>query len=151
MKKSIGSNMTAEPVTIGTGVSIREAQEIMQMWGMRHLPVTDHNDRLVGLVSDRDLSKGFSLGHASNQPVTQIMSENPYSVQSDASIAEVAQTMADNKFGCVVIVDLADQVKGIFTTVDALNILAKILQDPKDVDFRVLKIEEYLTQRRQAV
>ena len=47
--------------------------------------------------------------------------------------------------------ELADHVKGIFTTVDALHILAKILRDPKDVDFKVLKISDYLVYHRQVV
>ena len=51
--------MTRNPMTIGADASVHDALERMLSGGFRHLPVTD-GDRVVGLVSMRDLSKASS-------------------------------------------------------------------------------------------
>ena len=42
-------------VTIGAGASVREAVALMRERGIRHLPVLDADERLIGIVTDRDL------------------------------------------------------------------------------------------------
>jgi CBS domain-containing protein len=49
--------MTKDPGTIEVGTSVAEALDRMLEGGFRHLPVME-NDRLVGVVSLRDLSRG---------------------------------------------------------------------------------------------
>jgi len=51
--------MTRNPMTIGADASVHDALECMLSGGFRHVPVTD-GDRVVGLVSLRDLSKASS-------------------------------------------------------------------------------------------
>src|SRR5437764_13610076 len=51
--------MTRRPVTIGPDASAEEALEKMLAGGFRHLPVLQ-GERLVGMVSMRDLSKALS-------------------------------------------------------------------------------------------
>ena len=51
--------MTQRPVTIGPDASVEEALEKMLAGGFRHLPVLE-GERLVGMVSMRDLSKALS-------------------------------------------------------------------------------------------
>ena len=48
--------MTRNPVTIDTSATAHDALDQMLSGGFRHLPVMD-GDRVVGLVSMRDLSK----------------------------------------------------------------------------------------------
>ena len=51
--------MTRNPVTIGPDADVHDALDRMLSGGFRHLPVMDE-DRVVGLVSMRDLSKATS-------------------------------------------------------------------------------------------
>jgi CBS domain-containing protein len=55
--------MTRDPVTTQASATTREALERMLAGGFRHLPVLD-GDRLVGMVSMRDLSRAASTGPA---------------------------------------------------------------------------------------
>jgi CBS domain-containing protein len=48
--------MTRNPVTIDSDSAVQDALDRMLSGGFRHLPVMD-GDRVVGLVSMRDLSK----------------------------------------------------------------------------------------------
>jgi len=51
--------MTRSPMTIGPDALVKDALDRMLSGGFRHLPVVD-GDRVVGLVSMRDLSKATS-------------------------------------------------------------------------------------------
>jgi CBS domain-containing protein len=51
--------MTRDPVTIAAEADVHDALDRMLTGGFRHLPVLD-GDRVVGLVSMRDLSKATS-------------------------------------------------------------------------------------------
>lgn len=49
--------MTSSPVSVTPGTSIEEATQNMLEHGFRHLPVVDEDQRLVGIVSIRDLAR----------------------------------------------------------------------------------------------
>lgn len=82
----------------------------------------------MGIVSHRDLAvlEAISKAHPSELRVVDAMSREPYTVPSTAPLREVAQVMADRKYGAVVVVN-DGQVGGIFTTTDGLRLLAQLL------------------------
>jgi len=54
--QAIGHWMTRNPQTISSDATVDEALRRMLDGGFRHLPVTD-DDRIVGMISMRDLSR----------------------------------------------------------------------------------------------
>jgi acetoin utilization protein AcuB len=60
--------------------------------------------------------------------VAEAMTPEPYSVTPDAPLWEVAKHMAREKFGCAVVTDEGGAVVGLFTTTDALNVLADVTE-----------------------
>jgi CBS domain-containing protein len=53
--------MTADPMTVPPDTPVQEALNTMLERGFRHLPVTD-GDRILGIVSMRDLTRAGSAG-----------------------------------------------------------------------------------------
>ncbi len=51
----VAAVMTPDPVTLSSGASIRQAIEIMEAEGFRHLPITGANGRVVGVLSVKDI------------------------------------------------------------------------------------------------
>lgn len=115
---------------------------------MRHLPIVD-GTTLVGVVSERDILKAYSLQKSGKTEVKHIMAKSPYQVREDASVAEVSNAMADHKYGCAVVTDNHGHVVGIFTTTDALHLLSRILKGPTEVDYRAVQLREYLSLHRR--
>lgn len=60
--------------------------------------------------------------------VKEAMTPEPYTVHPDAPLREVVWAMARHKYGCVLVTQGAEIV-GLFTTVDALRVLASVLQE----------------------
>jgi acetoin utilization protein AcuB len=143
----VGKTMTQEPMSIGPDVTLEDAHEIMRNWGMRHLPVTAQDGSIVGLLSERDIFKHQALHGSDNRTVVaDAMASHPYVVTPDKSLAEVADKMARNKYGCAVVAG-QQGICGIFTTTDALRILARMLREPDGSPFKVMRIEDYFRTR----
>lgn len=146
MKKSINEAMTKQPVSIAGDVALSDALEIMRSWGMRHLPVTESNGAVRGLVSERDILRYMAYNHGVKAQVSDAMTREPFVVEPTESLSKVASRMAAEKFGCAIVAD-EKGIRGIFTTTDALKILAEILRDPDRNPFKVMCIEDYFRTR----
>ncbi len=116
--------MTKSPHTIGRDQTLDRASEVMRTHGIRHLPVLE-GGQLLGILSNRDVYLIETLQDVDPAKVTveEAMSAEPYSVTPDASLSEVVSTMAEHKYGAAVVMK-GREVVGIFTTIDALHVLA---------------------------
>jgi acetoin utilization protein AcuB len=126
------------PVTIGPEASFYEARNLIHEKGVRHLPVVDKNNTLVGIVTDRDIREAapsdatllsvqelnYLLGKLKVSsfmtPKDKLMSITP-----DTLIEEAVQLMHDNKIGCLPVVEQG-KLYGLFTETDALDHLVDI-------------------------
>ncbi|MBI5015955.1 MAG: CBS domain-containing protein [Deltaproteobacteria bacterium] len=128
--------MTSTPKTIGKGQSVTDAIRMLKESGIRHLPVMD-GDRLVGIVTDRDL-KDFSPSKAttldmfelhyllSKATVADAMRRNPVTVQPDDTIEKAALLMHDHKIGCLPVLGEKGRLVGLLTQEDVFEALVKV-------------------------
>jgi acetoin utilization protein AcuB len=128
MTPAIDAFMTRGVQTIGLKSHLSEAHRLMNDNAIRHLPVLE-GGRLVGMLSQRDLHLIETLKGVDPQEVTveEAMTQDVYSVAPGTSLAEVARTMAAHKYGSVLVVR-DNEVEGIFTTIDALQALERVLK-----------------------
>ncbi len=120
------------PVTISPDASFFEARALIHEKGIRHLPVVDKNNYLVGIVTDRDIREAapsdatllsvqelnYLLGKLK---VRSIMTpkEKLITITPDTIIEEAVQLMHDHKIGCLPVIE-GEKLYGIFTGTDAL-------------------------------
>ncbi len=120
------------PTTVRPDDSVWVASEKMVWAGIRHVPVTE-GDRLVGLVSDREVAVHHARGiEAVREPVANIMERAPHTCHAEDSVTEVAARMAAEKVGCLPVVEKGHLV-GILTTTDILTTQVREAMSPSDV------------------
>lgn len=117
---------TAMPHTIGVDIPAIKALDMMREFGIRHLPV-QNGGKLVGIVTDRDLKLAASFKKADNLTAEDVMSPDPYTVDVDRPLDEVANETA-HKYGAAIITQSNGKIVGIFTAVDGLRVLAELLE-----------------------
>jgi acetoin utilization protein AcuB len=124
MKSPISAYMSNTPHTIGAEQTLSTAHDLMRKYGIRHLPVL-HGSKPVGIVSLRDLHLVETLSDVDPDkvPVEDAMTTDLYIVGPDKPLSEVAAEMVERKVGSALIVD-DKRVVGLFTTTDALRVLA---------------------------
>jgi acetoin utilization protein AcuB len=122
--------MTPAPVTIGRAQVLSDAARRMHEHHIRHLPVLE-GGFLFGILSERDIDLVEALPDLDPDVVTveEAMTQDPYTVKADTPVREVAAMMAEHKYGTAVVMEQG-RVAGIFTTVDALRLLAEVLTPP---------------------
>ncbi len=126
------------PVTINPDASFFEAQNLIQGKGIRHLPVVDENNRILGIVTESDIRKAgpsdvdmLRVREASsllrNLKVSAFMTpkEKLVTITPDTLIEEAVELMHDHKIGCLPVLE-GDKLYGIFTETDALDLLVDV-------------------------
>lgn len=118
--------ISTSPITIAPTRDLASAAALMEEHGVRHLPVLQ-DDKLVGLLSQRDIATAGALGRSGHKhTVQEAMSTSVFTCGPEAHIHSVATEMADLKYGVAVVVARESplRVVGVFSTVDALRALA---------------------------
>lgn len=126
--------MTKDPVTAAADATVGEVMAILHDLDARHLPIVDGR-QLVGIISDRDLrafgaSELLSLEDLDDRrerletPISDVMASDVISLEPETELAEVVDTMLDQRVGAIPIVDRhSDELVGIVSYVDVLRAL----------------------------
>ncbi|MEX2147534.1 MAG: CBS domain-containing protein [Candidatus Rokuibacteriota bacterium] len=129
-----------QPVaTIGARTSVRDAVALMRERGIRHLPVLDGAQRLLGIVTDRDLRQvmfDVALGSVDEDtarlgdlPVREIMTWGVVTVTPATDLREAIGVMRERRLGALPVVDAAAHVVGMLTERDLLDALHALLRE----------------------
>lgn len=124
----IAQVMTPVPKSIGPDLSVVKAQEIMTQHKIRHLPVMVGN-RVLGLLSDRNVKAATLSKWGEGFLVKDIMMPEPFVVRPTTSIDDVLGEMIKYKYGSVIVQEKGGEVVGLFTSIDALWLLRKLLRE----------------------
>lgn len=122
----IAKYMVASPYCVEPTMNLKSAEVLMRSRKIRHLPVIK-NDRLLGIVSERELKAARCLPQGDSLKIGDIMTTDVFVSSVNSSLADVARKMAEHKFGSTLIVNNKNEVIGIFTTTDALRILGDFM------------------------
>ena len=123
----VSSFMSETPKTLDMNATLAEAETLCAGLGIRHVPVL-HMDRVIGIVSDRDLRKARGRGRKDDFPVGDLMTQHILEVNSGAPLSEAAQAMSTHKISSLPVV--ADgRLVGILTVSDVLEHCVSVLGD----------------------
>lgn len=129
----VATVMTPFPYSVDAREDLRTAHAMMSQHGIRHLPVM-REGKLEGIVSERELEVAMGvLGERDPEvrlPVWSVCHRQPYTVELDVTLAEVAEAMANLHIGSV-LVTRKGKLAGIITTVDICRAFAEVLRGRK--------------------
>jgi CBS domain-containing membrane protein len=119
--------MTSVVEVLTVGDTLAAARRQIARGRIRHLPVVDGNERLVGLITHRRILESWvSHGHPNDEspgevardvPVEMIMEKEVLTVDPSTSAAHAARLLETYKLGCLPVVDHGKLV-GIVTEAD---------------------------------
>ena len=124
--------MSSNVHCVQAGDSCTELMRIMKEYHVRHVPVVDEQQRLVGIVSEGDVLLGGNVTktgyHVSpescsaNSPrcAADLMSENAITLSSESTLEDAARIMVEHSLSSIPIVD-KDRLVGIVTSTDLLR------------------------------
>ena len=126
-------HMQRSPVTIKPELPIPEARELLRLHKFRHLPVTDELERLVGMITDRDLRSSYPstflteeqqrevLSPLAATPVSTIMSRDFVFLSPCSTLDDALLLFDRQKVGSLPVLDDRNRVVGIFSIRDLMQ------------------------------
>ena len=129
--------MTTSVTTLPDDARLLDAALLIRRTGKRHVPILSAEGKVVGIISDRDVSRlaPSMLAQMTPEdynrvfeatPITKAMTKNPMSVSPDAPVAEAVALLYSKKIGALLAVEDGKLV-GILTVNDMLGLLNELL------------------------
>jgi CBS domain-containing protein len=126
--------MSKKLITVKWNETLSEAFRLMEEYNIRHLPVLDAYDHLVGILSNRDLQRAMNPqrpGFAEGCLVSDFMSWPTITIDENTPIKQVAEGMIDEKISALLVTSGQSNIVGIVTSEDLLRYLAASLEEGK--------------------
>src|SRR5271157_2253695 len=109
------SGMIVDPVTVRPTQKIYEAQEIMRSFRISGVPVVDENNRLVGILTNRDLRFETRV----DIPISEVMTKDPlFTVAVGTTLEEAQKELHKHRVEKLPVVDEHYTLKGLITVKD---------------------------------
>ncbi|MDF2854437.1 MAG: acetoin utilization protein AcuB [Neobacillus sp.] len=124
--------MKTEVITLAPTDSIADAMNVMEKRNIRHIPVIDHDNQLVGIVTLSDIRDAApSIFRANDhledlqKPIKTIMKKDVITGHPLDFVEEIAAVFYEHKIGCLPITNNRKLV-GIVTETDMLMTLIEL-------------------------
>ncbi len=117
-------------ITAFDNSTVGDALDILKRNRIKHLPVVDDNQTLLGVTSETDLLKIFPKGKELSTfevnllcrtPLAKIMRPKPISVPWQKTAEEAALIMRTNRISCLPVLDEDDKLVGILSKDDIID------------------------------
>jgi len=129
--------MSSVVETLSVGDTLATARRQIQRGRIRHLPVVDGNERVVGLLTHRGILEAWvSHGHpdtenvaavARDVPVEMVMEKDVRTIGPDTPAADAARILESHKLGCLPVVE-GGKLVGIVTEADFVRFARRYLE-----------------------
>ncbi|MGF1688118.1 CBS domain-containing protein [Photobacterium japonica] len=140
---TVADMMTPHPYTLSASHTLADAKRLMDEHHIHHIPITDKDNALVGLVSQRDIlaAQESSLERLSTSPLItaldipleNAMHRDLRSVSPLAGLKDAALYMQKYRIGCLPIVS-HNELVGIITDTDFVSIAINLLEIQEEVE-----------------
>lgn len=123
--------MTRSPRSISADATVGEAWRLLRMLEVSHLPITNDEGGLVGLVSDADFGRwpiprrvserqGNQV-HSLMSPVSTVMTDARIVIEADEDVEEALDLMTENEIAVLPVIDSEGLVVGIVSSDDIVR------------------------------
>ena len=139
---TVGEIMTIDVNRLSPDASLDQMQELMSERSIRHIPIVDTDNNLVGLVTQRDvLAATLAIpGKSGSEDVSSphlkasdIMRKKMFKVEESTDLRVAALTMQRHKIGSLLVVK-DDQLTGIITDSDYVGLAINLLEQMEEIE-----------------
>lgn len=109
------SGMIVEPVTLGPDQPVSDALAVMERYHISGVPITDEDNRLVGILTNRDLR----FNQDGDQLIRDVMTREPlYTAPTGTTLDQASEILHQHKVEKLPVVDESGYLTGLITVKD---------------------------------
>lgn len=125
--------MSTQLVTVTPDTLVGDASDLLEEHDIRHLPVVDTDEKLVGMLTDRDIRSAFpstivdsddlqeKLDKVQKIPVSEIMSEKTMVLRTVSTLDDAMLFFEKRTIGALPVLDEMGKVVGILSFKDLMK------------------------------
>lgn len=159
----VSRSMTRKVIRVDPDAGIFKAQELMAENKIRHLPVTEPNGRLIGIVTDRDIRSALPYKFFKESPseeekknvsqlkIKDIMTRDAITISLTYTIQDALLMIQDARVGALPVVDEEGILKGIISVRDLLRAFTNVLGIGEPGTLLCILVEEKVGQLKKIV
>jgi len=137
MSNKVTDYMTRKVVSVTPDTGVRAAFFKMKAHHIRHLPVIDDENKLIGIVSDRELRRPEwvdetpDIAHTyyldDDMSVGDVMITNVYVIHTYDNLRKAVKLLLDNQIGAAPVLDKTGALVGMLSAVDLMRALNDVI------------------------
>jgi len=141
MKIKVSNYMSPQVISIPPTMGIREAFFKMKENAIRHLPIVDENNTLIGIISDRELRRpnwvdeAQDISHVyyldNSMLVSDVMITNVHIIHTYDTLNKAVSLLLDNNIGAAPVLDKTGTLVGMLSAIDMLRALKDSIDQQK--------------------
>lgn len=131
--------MTTQVVALKPGDTMADAFDKMKDRLIRHLPVVNTHNEVIGVFTDTDLSRAckphetdagwtYNREELNTYSIQHFMTADPFTLTPEDTLRKATEIMARQRFGCIPIVRANSKVLvGIISYIDLLKAFLRFI------------------------
>jgi acetoin utilization protein AcuB len=129
----VSKSMTTTIITVSPSDNILDAKKKMKENHIRHLPVVDATQHLLGIITDRDIRSAMPSSMLHDPPdissvsVGDIMTKKPITLSGAHTIQDALLMIQETNVGAFPVVDDQNRLIGILSIRDILKAFTNIM------------------------
>ena len=159
----VSQSMTRKVITIDKEAGIFDAQEKLIEHRIRHLPVVDADNRLIGIVTDRDIRSAIPYSlfkdptnqlereKLSGLKIRDFMTVDPKTISPGYTIQDALLLIEEMRVGALPVTDERGKLKGIISVRDLLRAFINVLGIGQPGTLVGILVEEKIGQMKKIV
>ena len=125
--RTVADLMTTAVISLKPDHALSAVDAEMKLAAIRHIPVVDERNHLVGIVSDRDILSNLSRIQSESVSVRAIMTHDVITIRDSAPAHQATSLMLQNKISALPVIGDGNQLVGVVTETDLLRIAHEAL------------------------
>ncbi len=134
---TVSEIMTTEVITLKATDSVSIAASVMTENNIRHLPIVDTHNQVIGIISQRDVLGAGELAGDNKIPkakiVSDIMSKDILTTHPKDSLKSAGLTLQKYKYGCLPVIENQSLV-GIISDTDFVAVAINLIKNQDDTE-----------------
>jgi acetoin utilization protein AcuB len=159
----VSQSMTRSVITVEKEAGIIEAQEKLIEHRIRHLPVVDTDNRVIGIVTDRDIRSALpfklykdSTGDKTKEnledlTIGDIMTADPRTISPEDTIQDALLLLQELRVGALPVVDREHHIIGVISVRDLMRAFINVLGIGQPGTLVGILVEEEIGQLKKIV
>lgn len=141
MAIKVSKYMARQVVSVKQDVGIREAFFLMKEHRIRHLPIVDEANHLIGIISDRELRRpnwvdeAHDISHVyildNSMKVGDVMITKVHVLHTYDTLSKAVKMFVGRGFGAAPVLDKTGAVVGMLSAVDLLRALTDMIKEQR--------------------